>query len=486
MLTRAKRQKMEEMRQKKVRLRANVANNDVGEFENKGKPDFNSHIPADLRLDNVENVAINYKQFQPKVRDGKLQQLKWLNIGTKAVINAIKWFRGVGEKPKWLNLFEGRINLRRGSHLFFDDMRILSDSQKRDLVKYKFYHPKYPVSIQGIYDQLDDKYANVTRKDVARIVKSLAQWQLTRRRFKPKGITSHFNAKKPGILCCDTFQPSKINGWSGKRYVFTVADYWSRYVGVYTLEKKSADIVERCFIDYCRKFTEISKMFPRRMFMDKGTELAKIEGVMERFRQKRDGKQPMVLKSLTGMPVGYIEQVNADVQNRMQKSAILTDEPEQLTHFITYAINHQKRIRKGNLSPIEMLNLNFKERAKVNREYRNQEVEMGDSSLKPLEVGDTVRFLTMTRKEQEKSMNPSHKGFGVKWSKTTHKIIRKRRVKRNYKFFQYTLEGITNPKWNRYFYRHELQKLEHGVDDKPGRMPIRLNRKLYEDEIDWN
>ena len=51
---------------------------------------------------------------------------------------------------------------------------------------------------------------------------------------------------------------------------------------------------------------------------DKGTDLAPFKAIFEAYRLPKDGNKPMVFHSKTGMPVSYVESLNAQIERRMQ------------------------------------------------------------------------------------------------------------------------------------------------------------------------
>ena len=149
------------------------------------------------------------------------------------------------------------------------------------------------------------------------------------------------------------------------------------------------------------------------MLCDKGTDLGgwkNVDAIMERYRLPRDKDQPMVLRSVTGMPVGIVEAMNSQYQRRMQvfRTSKLTDDPADVLWDISDQLNDQRRPVRGNLTPLQLLALPQMQRNAINAKYkRNFITNVG--GLKPLVVGNTVRILQMTRKEQEK--------FHKKWDK---------------------------------------------------------------------
>ena len=132
------------------------------------------------------------------------------------------------------------------------------------------------------------------------------------------------------------------------------------------------------------------------------------------------------------------------------------DSASQIAHEIADQINNQPRPDRGNLTPIQLLQLDADGRATINKLYKDKTVSREIPGLRPLFVNDTVRLLKMTRKEQELN---KIKGFAPKWSKRMYTILRKTRLRKNEFVFRYDI-GLPDT-----YYRHELQKIRGGNVD---------------------
>ena len=474
----AKNTKLFEKIKKRVRSKLKKANKKPdNKWEQIDKANWHDFLPdPQERLDKQKDLSKNYKNFEPDPKSSVLRSVRWMNIGDEKIYETIKALKNNTEIPKWAQWISEHLSVQNNK-LYLEGMPFLTREQMKERIKRVFFTPSLPVSIQAIYEYLDKKIANITRTTVKRILKKLEIWQRTSRRRKPPTITSRISAKSPGLLCADCFFPSYDNGWVKGRAVLCICDMWSRYVGVYVMDRKNNELVTKCLKDFVQKFIKVSNVFPRRLIIDKGTEFlgGGIERIMEKFRTKRDKNQPMVLRSVTGTPVNFIENVNSDVQNRMQKYMRMSRKPEDLCYQIAYAINHQKRARKGNLTPIQLLSMNLKQRQKVNREYSTPPL-MGQANLPPVSVGASVRLLMMTRKEQQSSMKAEHKGFGAKWSGKIYTVVKKTKLRRNPNFYFYYLHGEPAPK-----YRHEILKIGKEVDkDLPKGMKPRFGKDKTE------
>ena len=170
----------------------------------------------------------------------------------------------------------------------------------------------------------------------------------------------------------------------------------------------------------------------------------------------------MHLRSFTGTPVQVVENMNAQYQRRLEvyRIADLHDDPADLLWDISEQLNNQKRKRRGNLTPYQLLDLNQKERNRVNAKYKDLYgigIE-GQKKLPLLQVGDHVRKLEMTFKEQAKG---AKKGFQEKWSRRKYQVLRRTGLRRNPGVFRYS---IGDPK--RTYYRHELLLIPRDTDQE--------------------
>ena len=64
------------------------------------------------------------------------------------------------------------------------------------------------------------------------------------------------------------------------------------------------------------------------------------------------------------MPVQVVENMNAQYQRRLEayRIAALHDDPKKLLHDISEQLNNQRRPKRGNFTPYELLSLNQKQR----------------------------------------------------------------------------------------------------------------------------
>ena len=397
-----------------------------------------------------------------------LRHILFMNVGDERILEAQEWLIGGGQRPPWtqnvkgLEIHKNRLALRVNGRV----LPFALKDDKRQAVKNQYYDPKKPSTIQPITDALRHEYCNISRKNVRNVLRSLETYQLMYRRRKHPKIEHHTLYTKPGILAMDTFFPSANTGWK-KRSVLCCMDVWSRFSRAYALERNSARFFEKAMDAFFKECVSLGIM-PRRLLTDKGTELLVGTKFIEKFRLPRDKDKPMHLKSFTGSPVQVIENMNAQYQRRLEiyRIADIQDDPADLLWDISEQLNNQKRARRGNLTPYQLLRLDNAQRNKLNAEYDDSYYGVGveaQKKLPPLKIGDHVRKLEMTYKDQEKS---SRKGFQEKWSRRVYQVLRTKGLNRNKHIKRY---AIGDPK--RTYFRHELLKIPKEVDQKIIKFP---------------
>ena len=110
-------------------------------------------------------------------------------------------------------------------------------------VKDIYFNPEGPSTIQPIVDALYPQYANISRVNVRRILRSLETYQRNFGRRLPPKVLSRMSMTKPGIILTDMFFPSRKHGWRKFGGCVTMMDAWSRFVGCYAVERKTKSLV---------------------------------------------------------------------------------------------------------------------------------------------------------------------------------------------------------------------------------------------------
>ena len=394
------------------------------------------------------------RQFYENSFSKKRKHLLFMNPGTKKIKEAMDALTNNTELPSWAAPFRENLRMEKG-RLMFDDLRMATNEEKREAVKRQYFDPKCASTIMPIVDVLREKFANVSKGNVTRILRTLETYQRNFGRRRPPKVMGRMSLKNPGIIAMDMFFPTrKIAGWEGKWNCLTCMDCWSRYTHVYACVNKKFATVEKAMTMFLQEFAGFGFM-PRRILADRGTDLAPAKKVMEKYRTAKD-TGAMVVHSQTAQPINIVEVMNSEVQRHMQvfRTSGLTDDPTVLLEDISYAINHKKRQARGNLSPIQLLSLNKEERERVNAmQFETDAPEV--SGLRELKVGNAVRVLMWSRKDQAKN---TFKGFTAKWSKEVYTVLRKTTIPRNRNNYRYNIGT------NRSYFRHELLKIPREVD----------------------
>ena len=421
---------------------------------------WNTHIDTPQeRVDRLDNAKTKLKvkqsrRFYPSTMTKKQKHLLFMGPGDEAIHKAVVSLQTGTEFPTWAEPFRAHLTAKNGK-LYYDGQRMLRKEEKRNAVKRLYFDPKGATGIQPICDELRIKYPNVSRGDITRILRSVETYQLNFGRRLPPKVLGRMSLNQPGIIAMDMFFPSVNLGWMKTGGCLAMMDCWSRFMHVYVLDSKKFDVVLKAMEMFLSDFASYG-FTPRRILSDKGSDMQPARKAIEKYRKAKDGKNPMVLKSVTGGPVNIIESLNAQIQRKMQvfRTSGLTDDPSVICDDISFQINNQKRPDRGNLSPFQLLSLSAAQRVQVNNLYQDRTV-MTPHHLKPLQVGDTVRVLLWDRKKQQ---DAKVKGFSAKWSPEKYTVLRKTAVKANTDIFRYHL-GLPQS-----YYRHELLKIPRKTD----------------------
>ena len=384
----------------------------------------------------VKKLVRKNRRFYQTTMGKKRKHLLFMNPGTEKINEAIIALRTNSELPKWAQPFAAQLSVQK-EELMFEGLPMATKERKRDAVKRMYFDPKGFSTIEPICDALREKFANISQRNVRNILRSLETYQRNFGRRRPPKITGRMSLKNPGIIAMDMFFPTKkIAGWTGKYKCLTCMDCWSRYTWVYALVNKDLPSQIQAMQDFLQKFSAFGWM-PRRILADRGSDLKGAKRVIEPYRTKKDGNEPMVVFTQTAQPVNIVEAMNSEVQRRMQvfRTSGLTDDPSILLDDISYSINNQKRPTRGNLSPLQLLSLSKDEIKQVNLLWDDRMDDIPEvTGLAKLFVGDSVRILMMTRKEQASN---AIKGFTAKWSVEVYTLLKKLPIARNPKNFRY-------------------------------------------------
>ena len=434
-------------------------------WENKTTPLWSTALEeANERVEKITNAKkprrVPVLPLDP-ISKGRRHVL-FLNPGTTLIHEATLALSRGQARPAWC-MYVKDLTVKNGV-LHHEGLPFATSEQKRNAIKRLYFTPDKPATIQPITDALRSQYCNISRTNVRNVLRSLETYQRNFPRRRPAKVTNHTLFKQPGVLACDVFMPSKNLGYYGNRVCLTVMDVWSRFSRVYVVENKSAKLVKQGIERFVKEFVSLGHL-PRRMMADKGTDLGgwkNVDSIMEQYRLPRDGDSPMVLRSVTGMPVAIVEAMNAQYQRRMQvfRTSKLIDDPADVLWAISEQLNNQRRPVRGNMTPLQLLSLSDKQRQVVNLTYKEDFIKHVPG-LKRLDVGDTVRILEMTRKDQLKFQ----KQFAPKWSKRKYTVIRVTGLRRNPGVYKYSIGQAQT------YYRHELLKIPRKTDSHVPEVP---------------
>ena len=357
----------------------------------------------------------------------------------------------------------------KGSKVFFEDLEVIDDQQKRDLVKKAYFNPTLPSTIESIYLHYRDSFANLSQRNVREILKSLEVYQLNARRRRPPKVLGKMSLRAPGILASDMFFPQ---GWN-KVVCLTMMDCWSRFCRVYVMERKTKELTLKCFEKFFKEMLSMGHR-PRVLLTDRGSEYVGLPNskLFTKWKVKMEF-------SPTGSPIHIVEALQSQIMRRAQifRTAQITENPGHVMHLISDQLNQQPRRQFDNKTPLQLLSLNKSQRAQANG-FSDQHKQNTDAikleGLPQLFTGNRVRFLTWTRKEQ---VEGKKKGYAEKWSRTVHTVRRMQRTKQNNDVFKY---WISNGPAH-YFWRHELMKISGAVDTHVPRVFELKETMLYED-----
>ena len=396
--------------------------------------------------------------FAPPPMSKLRRHLLYLNPGTQKVLDAHRAFVKGTELPKWTRHLISGLTFD-AKNLYFEGLPLATKEQKRSAIKDLYFNPEKPSTIQPIVDLLYPQYANISKINVRRILRSIETYQVNFGRRLPPKVLSRMSMVKPGVILTDMFFPSVKHGWRKFGGCVTMMDAWSRFVGCYAVERKTKGLVKKAMEHFMRDFTSHGHL-PKIILMDQGSDLVAAKDVIEAYRTK-PGK--LVFYSKVGKPVQLVEQTQAQIQRRMAvfRTSGLTDDASSILADISMSINNQKRPDRGNLTPIQLLKLSKKDRLIVNAMYGEKTEIPEIKGLRQLFPGSHVRILLMTFKEQVQNKT---KGFAPKWSRDIYIVRKKTALQGNPNNFRYFLSDLKRRTVDQSYFRHELLWIPREVD----------------------
>ena len=396
----------------------------------------------------------------------------FINPGTEK-INLLRYALKENKPlPKWCEqgTFARLFQLKPNGKLFFENMPVLTTEQKRDVVKKAYFDPTKPATIEKIFLFYRETYANLSKRNVRDVLKSLETYQLNYRRQRPPKVLGKMQMTKPGVIAADIFFPSKLL-WDSKPCL-CVMDCWSRFSRVYVLERKTKALTLKAFDKFFRELMGLGHK-PRVLLTDKGSEFVGLQNsaLFEKWKLE-------TFNSPTGTPVHIVESLQAQYMRRAEiyRTSAITDNVAHLMHLISEQLNKQPRRQFENKTPLQLLSLTKAQRKDANSynlEHRSYQ-ETVLSGLPTLLQGQKCRFLTWTRKEQ---VEGKKKGYSEKWSRSVHSVTKMIRIQKNKDVFKYYISDMPN-----YFWRHELLKVSDVDTDVPKLFALKESG-IYENAV---
>ena len=419
------------------------------------------------RVRKEQNISARLQKRETMSRERK--HFLFINPGSEK-INLLRYALRTGSPlPRFCDqgTFADKFVLK-GQSVYFENLPVIDDEQKRQLVKKSYFNPSEPSTIESIHLLYRDKYANLTKRNVGDILKSLEVYQLNSQRRRPPKVLGKMSLRAPGILASDMFFPQ---GWDNV-VCLTMMDCWSRYCRVYVIERKTKELTLKCFEKFFKEMLSLGHR-PRVLLTDRGSEYIGLPNspLFKKWKVSMEF-------SPTGAPIHIVEALQAQFMRRAQiyRTAQITENPGHVMHLISEQLNTQPRRQFDQKTPLQLLTLNKTQRGEANRYSDGHKQNIDAVKLEGLPVifqGTTVRFLTWTRKEQ---VEGKKKGYAEKWSRSTHKVTKMRRTKENNDVFKFWISGQ-----NMFFWRHELLKISGKVDTKVPKLFKLKEDMLYED-----
>ena len=229
----------------------------------------------------------------------KRRHLLFLNPGDGVLQKGIMSFLNSQPLPPWAVPFARNLRYDRvkGRLLWIEEgsrpLPLGFSFDKRSAVKRLYFDPREPSTIKPIASKLYRRWANISKANITRILRSLETYQLNFGRRRPPDLKNRFFMRNPGMIVADMFFPSTHLGWE-RTNVLCMCDAWSRYCGVYVIDTKRQADVLKAMSDFLKAFAALGHL-PRRILSDKGSDMASATQAIEVYRQQKDGNKPMVL-----------------------------------------------------------------------------------------------------------------------------------------------------------------------------------------------
>ena len=407
-----------------------AANRSARTDENWEKLGFQPKVLKKEERDREKEAALNYAEsldFQVEEEAGVIRLFRWLRPGIAKIDMAKQWLtKKTTMRPRWTNGFGDTLSMK-GGRLLVAGLPVMSEAELRRQIKKVYFTPRLPVTVEGVFDNLRNRIANASRKQVGSVLNSLQTYQLLKARRKPMKNEQTTMVLQPGRIGQDTFFPSKKH-WNGKVYPVTVlADQWSGYTKAFLMGSEKAAYSYHALRLFIQELQSEFGVRVHSLLTDKGSEMA-YDSIL-----KRDFPRIRHMQSPTGNAVPFIEAKVKLIMSRMFVARTAFDSraltQADILDDVISDINNMRRPTRGNLTPTQLLKVTPNMRMHINSaQKRNVKIVSNRiHGLPDIFKGDTVRLTIYTRKQQE-SYGIGVKWFQPKWSKKVHVVISARAV----------------------------------------------------------
>ena len=178
---------------------------------------------AKERVERIEKMDRQIIKADPQTNNisKKRRHLLFLNPGDGVLQRGIMSFLNNQPLPPWAIPFAKnlRYDRNKGRLIWVEDgsrpLPLGFSFDKRQAVKRLYFDPREPSTIKPIASKLYRRWANISKANITRILKSLETYQLNFGRRRPPDLKNRFFMRNPGMIVMDMFFPSTHLGTRG-------------------------------------------------------------------------------------------------------------------------------------------------------------------------------------------------------------------------------------------------------------------------------
>jgi transposase InsO family protein len=319
------------------------------------------------------------------------------------------------------------------------------------------------------YENVRQKYINITRLQVKEFIRTKSNLQLTKE-FQPrvnKPIVSKYPNSLWSIDLMDLSMYSKSNG--GYRYIVNVVDVFTRKIWLRGIKEKSAVVVKNVLQDIIRK----ARVKPNHLSSDRGREFS---GVFTEYCKTNNIKQRFG-RSYTPQSNAIVERQNREIRRLIRayfaknKKQNWINELENIQNNINNSVSEDIKVAPNKLwkavkAPIE--NLPENEKQYINKRDTQREVKFRHTELNE---GDYVRIKFTSISSQIRALVKSgeSKKIIIRYTPIVFRIIRRFIPRNEFGRSRYLLEGKNGVKvyqqgYKKLFYSNDLLKVKNDFE----------------------